>query len=357
MTLTMWVLVILAIVLIVSLVVCYIKDKDLRHYKEIYRGMSCINVIEKMFDVMGSNNSAAGKIKELNEVLLKTYKPKYSSIVIYDGYTYQVRATNVEHEYTDSIRVVGSEKEFKSNKTSAISKYITTTSTTKTLLYRSALERKIKSALFSPIYYKDMYLGFWLLEDTEENAFENITKEELAKLRKNIGIFLENVQFQNTIEIAENTDKQTGYYNNMYLYSNSRQTLTENDTCALSMICLKNLPEINEDYGRKIGNTLLIKAANVIKDTYSNDSSFIRYSGLRLLVITPNSNAEVVQPIAERVINRMKDEFEYSGDTKVLIAPQVLLHTFKKQNNIEKEIQKMVSYIDGMKDINTIKII
>ena len=41
---------------------------------------------------------------------------------------------------------------------------------------------------------------------------------ELSKLKNNMGVFLENTLYQNIIENAENTDKQTGLYNNLYLY-------------------------------------------------------------------------------------------------------------------------------------------
>ena len=43
--------------------------------------------------------------------------------------------------------------------------------------------------------------------------------EELAKLKDHIGVFIENVLSQESIESAYNTDKQTGFYNNLYLYS------------------------------------------------------------------------------------------------------------------------------------------
>lgn len=312
--------------------------------------------IQDMYDIMGDTLSSDDKIEKLNKVLIKAFKPKYSSIVLYDGNNYNVKATNVEEHFIDSISEVATESIFSQYISKNVSKYIVTTQD-KTLSYKSAIERNIKSVIFSPIYFNSMFLGFWLIEDTKENSFDGISNEDLERFKHNLSLFVENIQIQNTIEIAESTDKQTGYYNNLYLYSDARSKLISHDTSSLSLICLKNIPEINEKYSRNLGNTLIVKVTNAIKDIVSKESILVRYSGLRLLIITPGSNAQIAQPILERVLSKIRTEVEYVDDEKVSVDAQILIHTLKKQNNIEKEIQDMVSYIDNMKAINTIKII
>ncbi len=312
--------------------------------------------IQDMYNIMGNTNSTDEKILSLNRVLIKAFKPKYSSIVLYDGNKYQMKATNVEEDFIEAISNVAEENIFRSNVIKNVSKYSVAT-TDKSLAYKSALERKIRSAIFSPIYYNNMFLGFWFIEDTKEHAFDGISNLDLDKFKYNLSLFIENIAKQNTIEIAENTDKQTGYYNNLYLYSNARDILISHDTSSISLICLKNIPDINEKYSRNLGNTLLIKVTNAIKDIVSKESILVRYSGIRLLIITPGSNAQVSQPIMERVLSKIKSEVEYVDDEKVAVESQILIHTVKKQNNIEKEIQNMISRIDTMKPVNVIKIL
>lgn len=312
--------------------------------------------IQDMYNIMGTTNSTDEKILSLNRVLIKAFKPKYSSIVLYDGNKYQMKATNVEEDFIEAISNVAEENIFRSNVIKNVSKYSVAT-TDKSLAYKSALERKIRSAIFSPIYYNNMFLGFWFIEDTKEHAFDGISNLDLDKFKYNLSLFIENIAKQNTIEIAENTDKQTGYYNNLYLYSNARDILISHDTSSISLICLKNIPDINEKYSRNLGNTLLIKVTNAIKDIVSKESILVRYSGIRLLIITPGSNAQVSQPIMERVLSKIKSEVEYVDDEKVAVESQILIHTVKKQNNIEKEIQNMISRIDIMKPVNVIKIL
>ncbi len=353
-------LIIIAVLLLVVVIFSYIMylsfTKQINYYKMVSNSVSSMSVIQQMFDIMGESIQGKDKIEKLNRAIIEIFGPKYSTISIFDGTNYEIKATNVETEYIDSIINIADENDFKTNALKNVSKYLST-SPDKTLTYKSAIERKIKSAMFSPIYYNGTYLGFWLLEDIVENAFDSISKDELSKMKNNLGVFLENVQFQTSIEHAENTDKQTGYYNNIYLYSNIRQILSSNETTAFTLIELKNIPDINEEYGRNLANILLVKIANSIKETVTDDTILIRYSGIKFLIVFPDSNAEKVHSLIERIFNKIKDEYEYVNDKRIYIEPQAVIHNIVKQNNIDREIQKMLDYIDGMENSNTIKII
>ncbi|MEG2348481.1 MAG: diguanylate cyclase [Clostridia bacterium] len=356
MSLIIIMLIVIVILALAIWVMYLVYNKKIGYYKIVSSNLDSMNVVQKMFELTTSSVTADEKILALNSIIIEAYGAKYSTISLFDGNCYELRASNVEKSYKESVANIAEENDFKANAVKNVSKYLTT-DITKTLSYKSAVERNIRSAMFSPIYYTNMYLGFWLLEDESDNAFDTISKNELAKIKANMGIFLENINFQKTIEIAENTDKQTGFYNNMYLYSNTRNELNKFENSVFTLICLKNMPDINEEFGRNIGNALLIKVSNALKDILSSDSIFVRYSGIRLLIITPGITSEVLHPIIERALSRLKGEVEYVKDKKVSITSQILMHTFKKQNNIERELQKMVSYIDKMEEIDTIKII
>lgn len=312
--------------------------------------------IQDMYDIMGETLDSESKIKKLNKILIKAFKPKYSSIVLFDGNKYILKATNVEKHFTDSILNVATEPTFRKYVNQNTSKYLVRVAD-KPLAYKSAIERNIKSAIFSPIYYNSMFLGFWFIEDIKENAFDGISLKDLDKFKHNLSLFVENLQIQNTIEMAGNIDKQTGFYNNLYLYSEARAKLISHDTSSISLIYFKNIPDINEKYGRNIGNALIVKIANSIKEIVSKESILVRYSGLSFVIITPGSNAQVAQSIMEKVLSKIKSEVEYLDDDKIVADTQILIHTLKKQNNVEKEIQDMILYADEMKAINTIKII
>ncbi len=323
------------------------KTKDIEYVNE--------SLLQKIFDIMGANDTADGKIECLNKAIITNYNAKYSSIVLFDGNKNVVKASNVEKTYISSICNIASDNIFKSNISRNAPKFVTTNSDA-TLLYSSAIERKIKSALLIPIYYKNSYLGYVFLEDVEINKFEHIRENEVNTLKKNIAIFLENINFQSTIEVAETIDKQTGFLNNMYLYSDVRNILNEYDDSVIAIVYLKGLADINEKYNRNIGNALLVKLANVTKSIFPKQTIFIRYSGLRFLIIIPGYTAEKSHSLFERLLSMYKLQCEYYNDEKVTLDTQIVLRNFKKQGNIEAEVQNLSLSFSRIKDVNIIKI-
>ena len=344
------------LILIVAIIITSFQKRQINSLKSVSKNVANMNILQNMLEIMSSKFSSDEKIKNLNDVIITNYGVKYSTISTFDGYEYDSTASNIEAIYKDRLKDIANENDFKVNISKNVSKYLTT-APGKTLLYRSAVERRIKSAMFSPIYCNGIYLGFWLLEDTVSNAFDNIPKSELAKLKANIGIFLDVVGFQKSIEKAQNEDKQTGFYTNLYLYSGARKIIKNNENNTIAMVCLKNIPDINLKYGRNVGNAVLIKATNCIKNFVNKNIILIRYSGIKFLIIIPNMSSQASQPMIERLLAKLNLESEYVGDEKITVNSQFLLHTVKNQNDIDFEIEKMVDYIDGMNSVNTIKII
>ena len=344
------------LILIVAIIITSFQKRQINSLKSVSKNVANMNILQNMLEIMSSKFSSDEKIKNLNDVIITNYGVKYSTISTFDGYEYDSTASNIEAIYRDRLKDIANENDFKVNISKNVSKYLTT-APGKTLLYRSAVERRIKSAMFSPIYCNGVYLGFWLLEDTVSNAFDNIPKSELAKLKANIGTFLDIVGFQRSIEKAQNEDKQTGFYTNLYLYSGARKIIKNNENNTIAMVCLKNIPDINLKYGRNVGNAVLIKATNCIKNFVNKNIILIRYSGIKFLIIIPNMSSQASQPMIERLLAKLNLESEYVGDEKITVNSQFLLHTVKNQNDIDFEIEKMVDYIDGMNSVNTIKII
>lgn len=344
------------LILIVAIIITSFQKRQINSLKSVSKNVANMNILQNMLEIMSSKFSSDEKIKNLNDVIITNYGVKYSTISTFDGYEYDSTASNIEAIYRDRLKDIANENDFKVNISKNVSKYLTT-APGKTLLYRSAVERRIKSAMFSPIYCNGIYLGFWLLEDTVSNAFDNIPKSELAKLKANIGTFLDIVGFQKSIEKAQNEDKQTGFYTNLYLYSGARKIIKNNENNTIAMVCLKNIPDINLKYGRNVGNAVLIKATNCIKNFVNKNIVLIRYSGIKFLIIIPNMSSQASQPMIERLLAKLNLESEYVGDEKITVNSQFLLHTVKNQNDIDFEIEKMVDYIDGMNSVNTIKII
>lgn len=345
---------VLIVLLLAALSIFLIKRN--KYYSVAIGNMSGMVIMQRMFELMASSIPASKKIEELNNIIIEVFNSKSSTISIYDGVNYEVKATNVEPMYIDSIKALAEEKDFKNNAMNNISKYLVAAGG-RLLGYKSAMERKIRSAMFSPIYYNGTYLGFWLLEDDAENAYDSVSKEELAKLKDHIGVFIENILSQESIENAYNTDKQTGFYNNIYLYSNVRQKTANAENSALTLLLLSNLPKINEEYGREVGNRLLEKSAQLMQEVFSRENIFIRYSGSKFCVVSPGISVETLHATIERYITNIKMQEEIVDGNRVTLNVNVVMKNIHKQGNIEREISKMADYVEQMTDVNTIKII
>lgn len=352
----MKVIIILLLIVILALgVILFLVMKKNKYYRVALGNMSAMVIMQRMFEIMASNIPAKNKIEELNNIMIEVFDTKYSTLVLFDGTEYSIRASNVEPTYLEGLQTLAESQEFRGNAIQNISKYLVA-SGTRVLGYKTAIERLIKSAMFSPIYYNGTYRGFWLLEDTVEAAYDSMSKEELARLKDNIGVFIENVSSQEAIENASNTDKQTGFYNNIYLYSNLRQQLAAKNNSCLVLIQLSNLAYINENYGREVGNRLLEKAAKQLREMLSSDNILVRYSGSKFCIACPGTTSDLIQATMERFLSNIKMYAEAVEDTAISLELNIVMHDIKKQSNVEKELDKMVYYVENSKTTNTINI-
>lgn len=346
----------LMVVVFVLGIIMAILLKKFAYYKMALGNMSAMLIMQRMFELIASPIPAGNKIEELNKIVIEVFGTMYSSIITYDGIEYDIKASNVEEPLRTRMKSLAEEDSFKNNIEKNISKYMVTIGN-RYLSYTSAIERKIKSAMFSPIYYNSMYMGFWVLEDKAENAYESISKEELAKLKDNIGVFIENVLNQESIENAHNTDKHTGFYNNLYLYSTVRQKTSTLDTSAIILMQFVNLPDINEKYGREIGDKLLLKVSKLLMEMMSKENIPVRYSGSKFCIVCPGTTAENIHVQVEKYLSNIKLEEEITSGIVIKLETSIIIHTINKQNNLDREITKMSNAIANMKETNTIKII
>lgn len=350
-----YLVIILAILLIVTVVFLLVLLNKIKYYKMAMGNMSAMVIMQKMFEILSSSIPATKKLEELNNIIIEAFDSNYSTIVIFDGNEYEVKASNVEGMYLDTIKELAESQDFRANANQNISKYLVAAGA-RVLGYKTAIERQIKSAMFSPIYYNGTYRGFWMLEDKAEAAYDSISKEELARLKDNIGVFIENISSQEAIENAHNTDKQTGFYNNLYLYSTLRQKLASYNNSGLILLQLTNLPDINNQYGREVGNRLVEKSAKQLQEMLSSDNILVRYSGSKFCVACPGTTVDLLHTTMERYLSNIKMNAEAAGNDAVYLEINIVMHDIKKQSNIEKELAKMVDYVENSKSTNTINI-
>ena len=101
------------------------------------------------------------------------------------------------------------------------------------------------------------------------------------------------------------TDKLTGLYNRRYfdyfIDLEFKRSLRENSSLALLMIDVDNFKNINDTLGHLIGDKILDKLGDLIKENIRETDLAARYGGEEFSIVMSNTDFEEAAEIAERI--------------------------------------------------------
>ena len=89
---------------------------------------------------------------------------KYSTIVVYDGAQYKIRASNVDQKHWDTLKNLAIDPVFSDSIKTATPKYITVDNDNEKLPYQKMEFGRAKCAIFFPLYIDNVYIGYWIIE-------------------------------------------------------------------------------------------------------------------------------------------------------------------------------------------------
>ena len=104
---------------------------------------------------------------------------------------------------------------------------------------------------------------------------------------------------------------------------------------------LSNLPKINEEYGREVGNKLLEKAAKLMQEIFNESNIFVRYSGSKFCIVSPGASTDALHATVERYVTNLKMQEVIVDGMKVTLNVNIVMKNIRKQSNIERGISKM----------------
>ena len=121
------ILITIILVAIILLLVVYnaLINKKIDKYNNLNQKVVSLNILQDFMDTISQEKSVDEKIRRINEILIERYDIKYSTIVIYNGAEYVIKATNVDSRHWDTLKNLHSEEIFKDSIETATSKYIT----------------------------------------------------------------------------------------------------------------------------------------------------------------------------------------------------------------------------------------
>jgi len=364
-------IVLILVAIIVMLIIYNLNiNKKIQDFNNLNRQVNNLRVLQDFLSTIGEYSSVDEKIQKINDILIEKYEIKYSTIVVFNGAEYEVKASNVEHKHWNTLSKLQEVSIFKDSIATATPKYVTVNNENERLPYQEMEFGRAKSAIFYPIYIDNVYIGYWIIESGVAHDFDNIDTTIFEVVKDNIVSVLKTVVHQKTLEAIVRKDLFTGLYSEEYLYGEGKKIIDQYTTSAVCMFRITNLEEINDKYSRKLGNQVVMDISNFIGDNISSDYLFIRYMGPKFVIVFSGVEIDAVttfiadiknqaeeleislsenkniEEIEIEAIDRKKKKQE-KEPTKVNAKLNFVLTTYYKGTGMEEVLKKLEQYVDN----------
>lgn len=109
-----------------------------------------------------------------------------------------------------------------------------------------------------------------------------------------------------------NTDALTKVYNRRFLEDFSKQYFEivkrEKSHFSLLLVDIDDFKSINDLYGHDIGDKVLIKLVDIVKNTIRDNDFIVRLGGDEFVVLLPNTNFSQAKIVATKILNKINKE-------------------------------------------------
>lgn len=358
------VLIILLVAIIVALLIYNMSiNKKIQSFNNLNQKITNLNVLQDFMNTISETSSIDEKIKKINGILIERYNIRYSTIVVYNGTEYVIKASNVDEKHWETLRNLQSEDIFKDSISSATPKYITVENEGERLPYQKMEFGRAKSAIFFPIYIENVYIGYWIIEGSKSHEFDTIDTTILEVVKNNIVSVLQTVENQQIIENIVRDDEYSGLKTAEYLYGEAKKVINKYNTSTVCLFKIINLDVINDKIGRKVGNQIITSVTEEIKQNLSNEYIFVRYMGPKFAIIfsgiDTNAVVNFMKDMKEKIekIKIEKEKSENKEEKSVFASPKIniVVSTYYKGTALDGLTKKLEEYLDNAnKNENTI---
>ena len=332
--------VVILVLIVLGLIVYNVTiHKKIQKFKNMNQKITNLYVVQDFMNAIGEASSVEDKIKKINDILIERYEIKYSTIVVFDGAEYQVKASNVDEKHWEALKSLHEVDMFKDSIETATPKYVTVNNDNERLPYQKMEFGRAKSAIFFPLYIDNVYIGYWIIESGTPHDFDNVDTTVLEVIKENIVSVLKTVVHQKTLETIVRKDLFSGLYSEEYLYGEGKRIIDQYTISTICMFKIINLPEINKKYRRELGNKVITTVSNIIKENISEEYVFVRYMGPKFVIAFSGVEAEGVADFLNDIKAKLEQTKIYLTDDEIEEANlEVKTKSVKAQEEVEREI-------------------
>ena len=343
--------VVILVLIVLGLIIYNVTiHKKIQKFRNMNQKITNLYVVQDFMNAIGETSSVEEKIKKINDILIERYEIKYSTIVVFDGAEYQIKASNVDKKHWEALKNLNKVDMFKDSIESATPKYVTVNNENERLPYQQMEFGRAKSAIFFPLY------------------IDNVDTTVLEVIKENIVSVLKTVVHQKTLESIVRKDLFTGLYSEEYLYGEGKKIIDQYTISTICMFKITNIQEINKMYSRELGNKVITKISECVKDSLAAEYVFVRYMGPKFVIafsgIATDSVADFLNEIKEKVesmqisltpeeteklnLNEKMANRKNSKEEVDVAIPRLnfVISSYYKGTGLEEVLKKLEEYLD-----------
>ena len=347
------VIILFLVAIIVGLMVYNMSiHKKVDAFKNIDQQITSLNVLKDFMNTVSETSSADEKLQRINDILIEKYKIKYSTIVVYNGADYEIKASNVMEKHWETLKNLQSEPVFRDSIETATPKYITVNSENEKLPYQKMEFGRAKSAMFFPLYIDNVYIGYWIIEGSTPHEFDNTDTTILEVVKNNIISVLKTVENQSIVEKIVRDDEYSELKTAEYLYTEGKKVIDKYDTSTVCLFKITNLVTINETVSRKTGDKTINQICNIIKQNLAPEYLFVRYMGPKFAIVFSGVELQAVEEFmkamkAQIEVLKITPADDYNGK-EVEVSPviNIALAKYYKGTALVGVTKKLEEYLD-----------
>src|SRR5574344_1628541 len=311
----------------------YSVHKKIDTFSNLNQRVTSLNVLQEFMNTLGESASINEKLESINDILINKYSIKYSTIVVFDGAEYIVKASNVDKKHWDTLKNLQSDPVFGDSIKTATPKYVTVDNESEKLPYQKMEFGRAKCAMFFPLYVENVYIGYWIIEGSKPHEFDKMDTTILEVVKNNIVTILKTVENQATIENIVRNDLYSGLKSAEYLYGEGKKTIDQYTTSAVCIFKISNLIDIDTNISRKTGDNVITAISKTVKESLAPNYIFVRYMGPKFAIVFSGADVNGVT----NFMNTLKSKIESlkipaSDDYYKTIDGQKALLEYKNNN-------------------------
>ncbi len=199
---------------------------------------------------------------------------------------------------------------------------------------------KTNNCAIAPLICQDKVEGVLNLADKING--ENFSSENIALIElfsQLIGASIGNVKLFEKIQRQATTDGLTGLTNHKTFYEVLERELWRSrrygGKIALIMIDIDNLKKINDTYGHRAGDKVILKISRKIRECIRQIDTAARYGGDEFAVILPNTSLADATVVAERMVEQVANSPVMWKNNSISLSISVGLGQYDAESNPE----------------------